>query len=328
MKCISIIVPAYNEEEVLPIFYSTLCRAINPLSDQYEFEILFINDGSKDNTLNIISSLRDADNRVNFIDLSRNYGKEISLMAGFDHVNGDCAIIIDADLQEPPEVIPDMISKWEEGYDDVYGYRCQRRQTAIKKVSSMLYHKLLENISDVEVTSNAGDFRLLDRKCIDAICMLRETQRYTKGMYSWIGFKKTSVEYNIHERAAGHTKWNFRKLAHLAMNGITSHSVIPLKLASYMGLIVSATAFAYMIYVLVKAAIWGDPVAGFPTLLAVILFLGGFILLALGIIGEYLGRIFIETKMRPPYLINSINGERYINFKTYTQYGTKETNHR
>lgn len=314
-KRVSIIVPAYNEEESLPLFYNELCRVINPLEVSYEFEIVFINDGSRDNTLNILHELHLKDSRMNYIDMSRNFGKEIGMLAGFDTVTGDCVIIMDADLQEPPEVIPLMLEKWEEGYDDVYGLRRTRQQSTMKKLSSRLYHRMLENMSDVDLTENAGDFRLLDRKCIDALRSLRESQRYTKGMYSWIGFRKAPVEYDIHRRVAGTSKWNVRKLVHLAVDGITSHSVMPLKMASYMGLIVSAIAFVYLIYILIKSMIYGDPVAGFPTLISVVLFLGGFILLALGIIGEYLGRIFLETKMRPPYFINSINGDRAVNFK-------------
>lgn len=326
MKKISIIVPAFNEEDSLPLFRKELCKVIDSFVDRYDFEVVFVNDGSRDDTLKILKQFHNEDNRMNFIDLSRNYGKEIAMLAGFDFVTGDCAIIMDADLQEPPEIIPQMIDKWEAGYDDVYGKRRSSQQSAVKRVSSKLYHRMLENISDVDMTIDAGDFRLLDRKCINAIKTLRESQRYTKGMYSWIGFKKSPVEYDIQSRAAGSSKWNFTKLAHLAVNGITSHSVVPLRLASYLGLLVSFIAFIFMIYVLVKSAIWGDPVAGFPTLLTVILFLGGFILLALGIIGEYLGRIFIETKQRPPYFVNSINGNDHLN-NQYRNETTKTDNH-
>lgn len=326
MKRVSILVPAYNEEAVLPLFYNELCRIIDPLSDRYEFEVVFINDGSRDNTLQILKDFHNRDSRMNYIDMSRNFGKEVGMLAGFDNVSGDCVIIMDADLQEPPEVIPLMLARWEEGFDDVYGKRRNREQSAFKKMSSRMYHKMLSSISDIDMSDDGGDFRLLDRKCINALSSLRESQRYTKGMYSWIGFHKASVEYDIKERVAGTSKWNFRKLLHLALDGLTSHSVIPLKLSSYLGLIVSSIAFLYMIYVLFKAAIWGDPVAGFPTLLAVVLFLGGFILLGLGIIGEYLGRIFLETKMRPVYFMNSINGENPENFKSHRKSDEHQTN--
>lgn len=326
MKKISIIVPAFNEEDSLPLFRKELCKVIDSFVDRYDFEVVFVNDGSKDGTLKILKQFRNEDSRMNYIDLSRNYGKEIAMLAGLDLVTGDCTVIMDADLQEPPEIIPQMIEKWEAGYDDVYGKRRSSQQSVVKRVSSKLYHRMLENISDVDMTIDAGDFRLLDRKCINAIKTLRESQRYTKGMYSWIGFKKSPVEYDIQSRVVGSSKWNFAKLAHLAVNGITSHSVVPLRLASYLGLLVSFIAFIFMIYVLVKSAIWGDPVAGFPTLLTVILFLGGFILLALGIIGEYLGRIFIETKQRPPYFVNSINGNDHLN-NQYRNETTKTDNH-
>ncbi len=309
-KIVTILIPAYNEQEAIPLFYRRIREIIDPLTDKYDFELLFINDGSRDATLEILRALRLADPRVNFIDLSRNYGKEIGMLAGFDHASGQCVITIDADLQEPPETIPLMLEKWEEGFDDVYGQRRLRRQSWFKRHSSRLYHALLSKLSDeVDLSADAGDFRLLDRKCVDAIRSIRETQRYTKGIYSLIGFRKTAVTYDIHERVAGTSKWNYRKLLHLAVDGITSHSTAPLRIASYMGLMVSAIAFVYLVYVLVKATFWGDAVAGYPTIISVILFLGGFILLALGIIGEYLGRIFLETKRRPPYFINTINDQ-------------------
>lgn len=308
---VTLLVPAYNEEEALPLFHAEVCKVMDSLSDRYDFELLFINDGSKDRTLEVLEQLRAKDSRVNYIDMSRNYGKEIGMLAGFDHATGDCVITLDADLQEPPEVIPDMLAKWEEGYDDVYGNRRERRQSVLKKASSRLYHKMLAGMSrDVDLTSNAGDFRLLDRRCVDAISALRESQRYTKGLYEIIGFSKAPVPYDIKERVAGKSKWKVRALLRLAVDGITSHSVMPLKLASYMGLTVSLIAFIYLIVVLVKALVWGDPVSGYPTIVCLILLLGGFILLALGIIGEYLGRIFMETKQRPPYFVNSINGDK------------------
>lgn len=308
-KKVTLLVPAYNEEEVLELFYDKVSSLIQSWGDKYNWELLFINDGSSDKTLEILRSLREKDSRVNYIDMARNYGKEIGMLAGFDHASGDCIITIDADLQEPPETIPLMLEKWEEGYDDVYGRRRQRKQSFAKRASSKMYHKLLASMSeDVDLADDSGDFRLLDRKCINAMKTLRESQRYTKGLYSVIGFKKAPVDYDIKERAAGSSKWTPAKLMRLAVDGITSHSVLPLRLASYLGLIVSFFAFIYLLFVLIKAIFIGDNVAGYPTLICVILFLGGFILLALGIIGEYLGRIFIETKQRPAYFINSING--------------------
>lgn len=309
-KKVTLLIPAYNEEEVLPLFYKRVIEVIAPLEERYDFELLFINDGSTDGTLPLLNALRKGDERVNYIDMSRNYGKEIGMLAGFDHATGDCLVTLDADLQEPPEIIPQMLEKWEEGYDDVYGRRRQRHQSRLKKFSSRLYHRLLAGISDdMAFADDAGDFRLLDRKCINALSALRESQRYTKGLYEIMGFRKAPVDYDVAKRAAGKSKWSVGQLCSLAVNGITSHSVVPLRLASYMGLIVSACAFIYLIVVLIKAIVWGDPVEGYPTIVSLILFIGGFILLALGIIGEYLGRIFMETKQRPLYFINSINSE-------------------
>lgn len=309
MRLITILTPAYNEEEALPLFYTELKRVTDTLSDRYAFEFLFINDGSTDSTLSVLKGLRAADPRVRIIDLSRNYGKETGMLAGFDHAKGDAVITIDADLQEPPSAIPAMLEKWEEGYRDVYGRRRQRRQSAAKRVSSKLYHRFLSSVSDIEMTADSGDFRLLDRECIDALKAMRESQRYTKGMYDWIGFSKAPVDYDIAERAAGTTKWTPRKLMHLAADGVMAHSVMPLRMASYAGILVSLAAFLYLIYVVVKAALFGDPVAGFPSLMAVILFLGGTILLALGVIGEYLGRIYLESKRRPLYFVNSSDSD-------------------
>ena len=318
-KIVTLLVPAYNEEDVLPLFYREVVRVVAPLEDKYDFEFLFINDGSTDSTLSLLKELRAKDERVNFLDMSRNFGKEISMLAGFDHAKGDCVITLDSDLQEPPELIPTMLQKWEEGYDDVYGRRRTRKQSFMKKTTSRMYHRILAGMSqNLDITTDAGDFRLLDRKCVDALSGIREGQRYTKGLYEIIGFHKTPVDYDIHERAAGTSKWNMRKLIGLAIDGITSHSIVPLRLASYMGVIISFVAFIYLFVVLVKATIWGDAVAGYPTIVSLILFLGGFILLALGIIGEYLGRIFMETKQRPPYFLNSINGEPVYKQRTAT----------
>lgn len=308
-KLVTILVPAYNEEQVLELFYARVCEVIAPLQQRYDFELLFVNDGSTDGTLSILRRLRSEDERVRYLDLSRNYGKEIGMLAGFDHARGDCLVTIDADLQEPPEVIPQMLALWEDGIDDVYGRRRHREQSYMKRKLSKVYHRLLDSLSsDTHFSQDAGDFRLMDRKCIDALRSLRESQRYTKGLYEVMGYAKAPVDYDIAPRAAGHSKWKVGQLMRLAVDGITSHSVVPLRIASYMGLIVSAIAFIYLIVVLVKALVWGDEVAGYPTIVSLILLIGGFILLALGIIGEYLGRIFMETKHRPPYFLNSVDG--------------------
>lgn len=303
-KLITILTPAYNEEAALPLFYEEVRRVTDSLADRYDFEFMWVNDGSRDGTLDVMRNLREKDGRIKIVDLSRNYGKETGMLAGFDHSSGDAVITIDADLQEPPSAIPAMLEKWEEGYMDVYGRRRSSQQSRKKRITSRMYHSLLDHISDIKLSDDAGDFRLLDRLCVDALCSMRESQRYTKGMYDWIGFSKAPVDIDIAKRVAGKSKFTFGKLLHLAADGIMAHSVLPLRMASYAGIVVSISAFVFLIYVVAKAMILGDPVAGYPSLMAVILFIGGSVLLALGIIGEYLGRIYLETKRRPIYFTN------------------------
>lgn len=302
-KTITILVPAYNESEVLHTLYERL-MSLADTKTNYDFEFLFINDGSKDNTLHIIKKLSTQDTRVSFVNLSRNFGKEIAMLAGFDHAKGDAVVIIDADLQDPPELIPEMITYWEEGYDDVYARRASRSgETAIKKLTSSLFYKILQKTTRVEIQQETGDFRLLDRRCVEALREMRESQRYTKGMFSWIGFNKKEIIYNRDARLAGETKWSYVKLIELAIEGITSFTTLPLRISALMGLIVSMGAFMYIVAIVVRTILFGTEVAGYPSLMAVILFLGGVQLLSLGIIGEYVGRIFNETKNRPTYFV-------------------------
>lgn len=307
MKKISILIPCYNEEASLPLLYNELVKLMNSHSN-YVWEILMINDGSKDRTLEIIKDLRNKDNRICYVDLSRNFGKEKAMLAGFDYVTGDCMVIMDADLQHPPIVIKEMLQKWEAGYDDIYAKRKSRgKEPWLRKKFSLLFYKILQKTTKIEILPNVGDFRLLDRKCIESLKLLRETERYTKGMFCWIGYHKTFVEFEQHERIAGTSSWNFWSLFSLAIEGIVSFTTVPLRLASIFGAFTAFLAFLYMIYILIKTIIWGDPVGGFPTLISVILFLGGLQLLALGIIGEYIGRIFKESKKRPVYLVREYN---------------------
>ena len=308
MKTLSILVPCYNEARSLEALHQEIDHVISSLED-YRWEILFVNDGSRDDTLEVIRSLRERDPRVSYVDLSRNFGKENAMLAGFDYAKGDAVIIMDADLQHPPAVIPDMIRKWEEGYDDVYAQRKARgKEPWIRRKMTRVYYRILQDSSKMDVLPNVGDFRLLDRKCVDALCQMRESGRYTKGMYCFIGFRKTGVEFETHDRTEGQSSMNFRKLMNLALEGITSYTTAPLRWATFIGLLISFFAFAYMVFVLIKALLYGDPVAGYPTLLTVILFLGGIQLLTLGIIGEYLARVFIEVKNRPVYLIREYKG--------------------
>ena len=309
MKKVSILIPFYNEQEVLPSLFERLQSLIDS-NDNYQWEVMLINDGSTDNSLCLVKQMRLRDKRFRYIDLSRNFGKETAMLAGFDNVTGDCMVIMDADLQHPPEVIPQMLKLWEEGYDDIYGKRNNRgKEPWLRRKLSLLYYKLLQKTTNVSILQNVGDFRLLDRICIDALCSMRESQRYTKGMFQWIGFKKKEFTFDQDDRVAGNTKWSYIKLLNLAIEGITSYTTSPLKIATVMGLIVSLCAFIYMLFVLIKAIAVGDPVAGYPTIMVVMLFLGGVQLLSLGIIGEYIGRIFNETKNRPAYFIREIDGE-------------------
>ena len=312
MKKISILIPCYNEEKSLPLLYPELVKLMDA-NQNYEWELMFINDGSRDNTLQELIKLRQQDKRVNYVDLSRNFGKETAMLAGFDYVTGDCMVIIDADLQHPPTLIPDMIKLWEQGYDDVYAKRKTRgKESWLRKRLSLQFYKILQSSSRFDVLQNVGDFRLLDRSCINALKKMRESERYTKGMYCWIGFKKKEIEFVQGDRVAGESSWNYRGLFSLAIDGITSFTNAPLRISTIVGFVVSMFAFLYMIYVFFKALIYGDPVQGYPTLVILILFLGGIQLLSLGIIGEYIGRIYNETKNRPDYIVRVFNDEKVL----------------
>jgi len=310
MKKISILVPAYNEEAVLEPLYHRLGKLAND-NKSYDFEFLFVNDGSRDKTLEIIKDYAQVDHRIAYVNLSRNFGKEIAMIAGFDHVTGDATVIIDADLQDPPELIPEMIKYWEEGYDDVYAKRTSREgETWFKKASSQWFYKILQKSTSIPIQIDTGDFRLLDRRCVEALKQIRESQRYTKGMFSWIGYKKKEISYDRDPRAAGESKWNYGKLFNFAIDGITSFTTAPLRISSILGSIVSLVAFVFIIIIIAKTILFGDPVAGYPSLMAVVLFLGGLQLISLGIIGEYIGRIFNETKQRPLYFVEEYHHEK------------------
>ncbi|MBO0419481.1 glycosyltransferase involved in cell wall biosynthesis [Vagococcus fluvialis] len=304
MKLITFCIPMYNESENI----KELHRQLNILSEQfinkYNFEFLFINDGSIDNSLDIVKELAKSDERISFVDLSRNFGKEVAMLAGFDYCKGDAIIMMDADLQHPPATIPQMIKEWENGYQDVYGKRVTREgESFFKKKTSELYYKILGNFSQIPVLPAVGDFRLLDRVCIDSMVKIRESQRYTKSMYMWIGFKKKEVEFESNERFAGQTKWKLKSLIQLAIDGIVSDSKVALRLSFYSGIIISLMSFIYMIYILIKTLLVGSTTPGFPTLTVLILFLSGSQLIFQGIMGEYIGKIYTEVKNRPPYLI-------------------------
>lgn len=312
MKKVTILIPAYNEEQSIPALYEALHKLMDSNS-AYDWEILFVNDGSRDATLDVIKQLRVSDKRINYVNLSRNFGKENAMLAGFDYAKGDCMVIMDADLQHPPTVIPEMLRYWEEGYEDVYARRKERgKESLLRKKFTMAYYSLLQKSTRIDILQNVGDFRLLDRRCINAICQLRETQRYTKGLYCWIGYKKKDVLFEQGDRTQGESSFNFMGLFNLAIEGITSFTTAPLRMATFLGFLVSIIAFLYLCFIVIKTIFIGESVQGYPTLMVVMLFLGGVQLISLGIIGEYVGRIFNETKNRPVYIAESYNEEKIV----------------
>ena len=291
MKKVTIIIPAYNEEESLPYLYERLVKLMEN-NKNYDFEILFVNDGSKDRTLEIIKEYRKKDNRISYVDFSRNFGKETAMIAGMDYATGDCIIFMDADLQDPPELIPELLKWWEEGYDDVYAKRKSRKgETWLKKFTSKMYYKVLQSLTNVEIQKDTGDFRLLDRRCVNALKKMRESQRCSKSMFSWIGYKKKEVLYDRDPRIAGKTKWNYKKLIDLAIDGITSFTTSPLRISTYLAIPTFIVLFGYFIYVIIKAIMTHTAIQAFQAIILLILFFSAIQILLFGIIGEYLGRI-------------------------------------
>jgi polyisoprenyl-phosphate glycosyltransferase len=302
---ISVVIPMYNEAEIIGVMHRRLSAVLASLDTPYE--AIYVNDGSRDTTLCIVETMRETDSHIAVVNLSRNFGKEIATTAGMDHARGDAVIVIDADLQDPPEIIPLLIAAWRDGYDMVYARRRRREgETWLKKATAAAFYRTMRRLGDVELPRNVGDFRLMSRRVVDAVQQLREHHRFMKGLFAWVGFPSIAVEYDRDPRGAGRTKWPFWKLWNLAIEGITSHTVMPLKLATYLGLGVAAFAVVFGAQLILRTLLFGNPVAGYPSLMAVILFLGGTQLMTLGIIGEYLGRVFNETKRRPLYLV-----ERY-----------------
>ena len=310
MKSITLLIPAYNEEQVLPALYDRITQLAKNESD-YKFEFLFVNDGSQDMTLEIIKDYAEKDDRVSYVNLSRNFGKEIAMIAGIDHVESDALVIVDADLQDPPELIPEMIKLWDNGYDDVYAKRRSREgESWLKKFTSEMYYKLLQQVTHVPIQEDTGDFRLLDKRVIESIKQFRESQRNAKAIFSQVGFNKKEILYDRDPRAAGETKWSYVKLLDLAISGITSFTTAPLRVASVLGIVISLVSFVYILYLLVRPLFGVSTGEGYSSLMAVILFMGGVQLLSLGIIGEYIGRIFNETKKRPLYLVEEYHSHK------------------
>jgi len=302
---ISIVVPAYNEEEVLHEFYRRSVAVLRSLGNPYE--IIFVNDGSRDRTLAVMNELRAIDGRIAIIDLSRNFGKEIALTAGLDHCQGDVIVVIDADLQDPPELIPKLLEVWAQGYDVAYAVRTRREgESWIKKTTASLFYKVIQRVSRVHIPKNTGDYRLMSRRAVKSLGKLREQHRFMKGLFALIGHPSKPVYYEREPRVAGRTKWNYWSLWNLALEGITSFTVVPLKVATYFGFGVAGSSFLFALKVIYKKLVYGDPVTGYPSLMVAILFLGGVQLIFIGVIGEYLGRVFNEVKGRPLYVMNGV----------------------
>ncbi|MFZ2237074.1 MAG: glycosyltransferase family 2 protein [Dokdonella sp.] len=305
MSTLTVVVPAYNESEGLRTFHERLSAVFDGMGD-LDCSVLYVDDGSRDDTWDIMCDLRASDPRVATLKLSRNFGKELALTAGLDHATSDAVVVIDADLQDPPELIPKFIAEWRDGYDMIYGTRASRAgETAFKKWTAATFYKVIGSLSQTPIPHDTGDFRLLSRRALDALKGVRERQRFMKGLFTWVGFRQKSVIYARDPRFAGETKWNYWKLWNFAIDGITSFSSSPLKLATYIGLLTSVLSFVFAIWVTVKALLWGDAVQGYPSLMVAVLFLGGMQLMALGVIGEYLGRLYVEAKQRPLYLIDT-----------------------
>jgi glycosyltransferase involved in cell wall biosynthesis len=309
IRLISIVVPVYNEAAVLALFHAKLVAVMEDTGETWE--LLYVDDGSDDTSPAILETLREEDSQTGIITLSRNFGKEVALSAGLDHAAGDAVILIDADLQDPPSLIPEFLAGWQEGYDVVYGRRSEREgETWLKTTTATWFYRVMDHLSDVNIPRDTGDFRLLSRRAVDALQTLKERHRYMKGLYAWIGFPQKEVLYRRDPRSAGHSKWNYWRLWNLALEGITSFSAAPLKLFTYVGLAASMAAFLLGLYIILQALLVGNPIPGYPSLMVMILFLGGVQLIGIGIIGEYLARTYGESKQRTLYFVNAYKPAR------------------
>lgn len=303
-KLCSCIVPCFNEEEVIPLYYEEMQKVRKQEEGKIDFEIIFIDDGSKDKTLEVIKKLSEQDECIHYVSFSRNFGKEAAMYAGFEHANGEYVVTMDVDLQDPPHLIPEMIrSIEEEGYDSVATRRVTRKgEPPIRSFFARRFYGLINKISDADIVDGARDFRMMKRDMVNAILSMPEYNRFTKGIFGWVGFKTKLIEFENVERAAGETKWSFWKLFRYALEGIIAFSTVPLTIVSLIGVIVCIIAFLFLLFVVIRAAIFGDPVAGWPSLICVISFLSGIQLLGIGVVGMYLSKTYLETKKRPIYI--------------------------
>jgi glycosyltransferase involved in cell wall biosynthesis len=308
---LSVVVPAYNEEEVIEAFHARLTAVLATLKLRYE--IIYVNDGSTDGTARAIELICGQQKGTALVELSRNFGKEIALTAGLDHASGEYVVCIDADLQDPPELIPDLIERCREGFDVVYATRAQRLgESWLKRQTATAFYRIMERVGSVRIPRDTGDFRLMNRRAVAAVCSLREHHRFMKGLFAWVGFRQTAISYQRDPRFAGETKWNYWRLWNLAIEGITSFTVAPLKVSTYLGMATAGFAFCYGTYIVLKTLAFGRDLPGYPSLMVVVLFLGGIQLIVLGLIGEYLGRVFNETKQRPLYYVSRTVGTNAV----------------
>lgn len=315
---LSLVIPMYNEEGGLLELHRRLDQVLKDLPA--EIEILFVNDGSTDNTVQDLRTLRDRDQRICILDLSRNFGKEIAMTAGMDYAQGDAVVIMDADLQDPPELIPELFAEWRNGFDVVYAKRVERQgESWLKRTTAYLFYRFMQRFTNVSIPADTGDFRLLSRRAVESLKELREQHRFMKGLFAWIGYPQKEVPFHRDPRFTGYSKWNYPRLWNFAIEGITSFTIAPLKISTYLGLLTAVSALVYAVVVIVKTLIFGDPVKGYPSLMVVILFLGGIQLFSLGIIGEYLGRMFNETKNRPLYIL-----KEYLPSKFFSAHPDKQ----
>ena len=302
-QTLTVVIAAFNEEASLPEMHRRLGVVLDGLDAQAS--VLYVDDGSRDGTWQVLQTLAADDPRVQLLRLARNFGKELALTAGLDHVETDAALVIDADGQDPPELIPQFVAKWREGFDVVYGTRTRREgESWFKRFTAAAFYRVMSRLSHTPIPPDTGDFRLMSRPVLDALRQLRERQRFMKGLFTWVGFKQVSLPYERAPRLAGGSKFNYWRLWNLALEGITSFSTVPLRLATYVGVLTALGAFAWGLWIVARTLLWDDPVQGWPSLMTVMLFLGGVQLVALGIIGEYLGRLYLEVKQRPLYLVS------------------------
>lgn len=301
-RSITFVIAAYNEQAALPLMHARLAAVMDALDA--DAQVLYVDDGSRDGTWDAMQQLAAADPRVGLLRLARNFGKELALTAGLDHVDTDAAMVLDADGQDPPELVPQFVAKWREGYDVVYGTRLRRDgETWLKRATAAAFYRVMGRLSDTSIPRDTGDFRLISRRVLDALRQMRERQRFMKGLFAWVGFRQVSFPYEREARVAGGSKFNYWRLWNLALEGITSFSTVPLRLATYVGVFTAIVAFAWGLWIIARTVLWGDPVQGWPSLMTAMLFLGGLQLVALGIVGEYLGRLYVEVKQRPLYLV-------------------------